>query len=212
MEDISIMIVEDQALLRQAWTALISNHSSYNVGEYAETEKAAISIATESKPDVILMDIRLKEGSGLEATKLICNQLAKTRVIILSTFDSMNYVRKAFSYGAKGFLTKNASKEELFNGINSVLEGKTFISQAIKDEHFERMSGIQPNSQTSLTNREITIAKLVAQGLTSCKIGEKLFISTRTVETHRGNILKKLAFQNSAQLSRWVFENGFSEC
>jgi DNA-binding NarL/FixJ family response regulator len=123
--------------------------------------------------------------------------------------DDISYVKKFLSLGAKGYLTKNTSKTELLEAIRAVNTGEVYIAKELKDRFFTSLLNIDnQEAKKELTLKEIEIVKLISQGLTSKEIGEKLFISPRTVETHRHNILKKLNLQNAAQLSSWANEKG----
>ncbi len=162
------------------------------------------------KPDVVLMDINLGEGSGFNATEKINDSMPKTRVIGLSLHDDITYVKKFLSIGAKGYLTKNTNKTELIDAIHNVYKGETFIGSDIKDRYFTSLLNVKPgDSKKELTMKEIEIVKLISKGFTSKEIAEQLFISHRTVETHRHNILKKLDLPNAAQLSSWAKEKGY---
>jgi len=162
------------------------------------------------KPEIVLMDINLGAGSGFDATEKINNTLPKTRVIGLSLHDDITYVKKFLSIGAKGYLTKNTSKTELIEAIHSVQRGDVFIGSDIKDRYFTSLLNVDSSeTKKELTMKEIEIVKLIAQGMSSKEIAEKLFISHRTVETHRHNILKKLELSNAAQLSSWAKDKGY---
>ena len=142
------------------------------------------------------------------ATKIL-DSLPKTRVIGLSLHDDITYVKKFLSLGAKGYLTKNTNKSELINAIHSVWKGELFIAAEIKDRYFASLLNVDESEKKELTMKEIEIVKLIAQGLTSKEIGDKLFVSHRTIETHRHNILKKLDLPNAAQLSSWAKDKGY---
>ena len=156
------------------------------------------------------MDINLGAGSGFDATEKINDSMPKTRVIGLSLHDDITYVKKFLSIGAKGYLTKNTNKTELIEAIHSVYKGETIIGSDIKDRYFTSLLNVQSgDTKKELTMKEIEIVKLISKGFTSKEIAEQLFISHRTVETHRHNILKKLDMPNAAQLSSWAKEKGY---
>ena len=156
------------------------------------------------------MDINLKGSSGFEATENIINQIPKVKVIGLSIHDDLSVVKKIFSLGATGYLTKNSSKKELIESIHRVYRGEKFICEEI-NERFSKTNKMdeKDSNKKELTTKEIEIIKYITQGLTSKEIGEMLKISNRTVDTHRHNILKKLEIPNSAQLSTWAKEKGY---
>lgn len=208
--DIKVLIVDDHLLIAQAWTSLLEGVHGIKAIGTADTADSAFEFCMEHKPDIVLMDINLNGSSGLDATVKITNNLAKTRVIGLSLHDDISYVKKFLSIGARGYLTKNTSKTELVDAIRKVYQGEIFISSEIKDRYFTSLLDVDNSeSKKELTLKEIEIVKLISSGLTSKEIGEKIFISPRTVETHRHNILKKLGIPNAAQLSSWAKDKGY---
>lgn len=207
---IKVLIVDDHKLIGQAWSSLLNDAPNIKVVGLAENEDDAYSMAHAHKPDVVLMDINLGEGSGFNVTEKINDSMPKTRVIGLSLHDDITYVKKFLSIGAKGYLTKNTNKTELIDAIHNVYKGETFIGSDIKDRYFTSLLNVKSgDTKKELTMKEIEIVKLISKGFTSKEIAEQLFISHRTVETHRHNILKKLEMPNAAQLSSWAKEKGY---
>ncbi len=207
---IKIFIVDDHQLVVEAWKALLKSTVDIEVIGSSDNEEDAVKMALDLKPDVILMDINLSVGSGFEACNQIASKLAKVKIIGLSLHDDIGYVKKLLSSGAKGYLTKNTSKTELIEAIHTVMRNEVYIAHEIKDRYFASLLNINDEtSKKELTNKEIEIVKLITQGLTSKQIGDQLFISPRTVETHRHNILKKLEIPNAAQLSTWAKTKGY---
>jgi len=208
--EIKVLIVDDHNLVAQAWASLLENAHGIKAVGIADNADDAYNFCIQHKPDVVLMDINLNGSSGLDATERITNNLAKTRVIGLSLHDDISYVKKFLSLGARGYLTKNTNKTELVEAIRKVQEGEIYIAHEIKDRYFTSLLDVNnKEGKKELTLKEIEIVKLIAKGLTSKEIGEKIFISPRTVETHRHNILKKLDIPNAAQLSSWAKEKGY---
>lgn len=205
----SVLVVDDHSLIRQGWASLLEQSTEFSVVGFAETAEEAYDASLLIKPNIILMDVRLKDSNGIDATLRITNELAKTRVIMLTSHDGIIYVKKALKNGARGYLTKDVELSELQKAINTVITGGTYICQSIKDKYFTELLDPEEDTQSSqLTSRELEIATLVAQGMRSSEIAELLFLSKRTIDTHRRNILKKLEFINSAQLSSWVIQRG----
>lgn len=208
--EIKVLIVDDHKLITEAWTSLLENAPGIKAVGTADNAQDAYDFCMQYKPDVVLMDINLKGSSGLDAAERINNNLAKTRIIGLSLHDDISYVKKFLSIGAKGYLTKNTTKAELTDAIHKVHAGEIYIALEIKDRYFASLLNIgNEESKKELTLKEIEIVKLISQGLTSKDIADKIFISPRTVETHRHNILKKLNIPNAAQLSSWAKEKGY---
>lgn len=208
MSTINILIVDDHHLIAQAWTTILETQDGFDVKATASGAKEAVELARKYRPNIILMDINLKDGDGFECTKEICNTLPNVKVIGLSIHDDTALVKKILANGANGYLTKNSSKEELIEAIKQVHGGNQYICNEIKDKYVKSMFG-GGNEEPELTNREIEIVKLIAKGFTSKDIGEQLNVSNRTVDTHRHNILKKLDLPNSAQLSIWTRDKGY---
>lgn len=209
-KNIRIFIVDDHQLIVEAWKALLNPVSDMEVIGSADNEQDAISKALDLKPDLILLDINLNSGNGFNAASEIASKLPKVKIIGLSLHDDIGYVKKLLSCGAKGYLTKNTNKTELLEAIHTVLRNEIYIAHEIKDRYFASLLNINDEtSKKELTNKEIEIVKLITQGYTSKQIADQLFISPRTVETHRHNILKKLEIPNAAQLSSWAKSKGY---
>lgn len=207
---IKVLIVDDHKLISEAWTSLLKDAPGISVIGNADNENDAFDKAVQLRPDIILMDINLGQGSGIEATIKINDVLPKTKVIGLSLHDDITYVKKFLAVGAKGYLTKNTNKSELISAIHEVNQGNLFIGKEIKDRYFTSLLNMDTaTSQKELTMKEIEIVKLIANGMTSKEIGVKLFLSPRTIEKHRHNILKKLSLPNAAQLSSWAKDKGY---
>ena len=207
---IKVLIVDDHKLISEAWTSLLKDAPGISVIGNADNENDAFDKAVQLRPDIILMDINLGQGSGIEATIKINDVLPKTKVIGLSLHDDITYVKKFLAVGAKGYLTKNTNKSELISAIHEVSQGNLFIGKEIKDRYFTSLLNMDAaTSQKELTMKEIEIVKLIANGMTSKEIGVKLFLSPRTIEKHRHNILKKLSLPNAAQLISWAKDKGY---
>ncbi len=211
-EQIRIVIVDDHNLIIEAWTALLSLEENIIVVGNASSAEEALQLCLECSPDVVLMDINLKESNGLDATEMICNRVAKVKVIGLSLHDDISIVKNLIKKGATGYLSKNSSKSELIEAINSVMSGVIYLGENIRNKLLlETLVPVnnETNTNKGLTIREIEVLVHISNGLTSKQIAENMFVSTRTIETHRYNILKKLKLQNAAQLSSWAREHGY---
>jgi DNA-binding NarL/FixJ family response regulator len=210
-ENIKILIVDDHNLIVEAWTNILNAVEGYQVCGSCDTAEEAVIQSITHRPDVVLMDINLKGGTGFEATEKIMNQLPKTKVIGLSIHDDLSIVKKIFAKGAKGYLTKNSSKKELIASIKQVSYGEIFVCDEIKERFFNSaLKGEEQTQKKDLTTKEIDIIRYISKGMTSKEIGDILEISHRTVETHRHNILKKLDIPNSALLTAWAKDKGYA--
>lgn len=207
---IKVLIVDDHRLISEAWASLLREASQIHVCGTADSEESAYDQALIHKPDIVLMDINLGAGSGFNVSQKIFDSLPKTKVIGLSLHDDITYVKKFLALGAKGYLTKNTTKSELVSAIQSVYNGEVFIASEIKDRYFTSLLNVGDTEKKELTMKEIEIVKYISQGLTSKEIADKIFVSPRTVETHRHNILKKLDLPNAAQLSSWAKDKGYA--
>ncbi len=211
-EQIKIVLVDDHKLVTEDWSALLGMEENLTIIGTANSADSALEICVERLPDIVLMDVNLHDSNGLDATEMICNRIAKIKVIGLSLHDDISIVKRLMSKGARGYLSKNSSKAELIEAINTVMNGAIYLGENVRNKLF--IETLTPKSEDQpvtkeLTIKEIEIVKSIANGLTSKQIAEKSFISVRTVETHRHNILKKLNLQNAAQLSSWAREHGY---
>jgi len=209
---VKIVLVDDHNLVAEAWSVLLNLEPNLTVLGTANNADEALNISIKVNPDIVLMDINLKDSNGIDATEMICNRLPKTKVIGLSLHDDVSIVKKLMSKGAKGYLSKNAPKEELIEAINKVMNGEIYLGSNVRNKFFTEI--LAPKNDDVIVNRDLTIKEIeivkhIANGLTSKQIAEQSFVSVRTVETHRHNILKKLDLQNAAQLSSWAREHGY---
>jgi len=208
---IKIFIIDDQQLIIDAWKNLLDNQEGFEVVQTATNEKDAIDNAIVYRPDIILLDINLKGASGVDVCEQLSNILPKTKIIGLSLHNKVAIVQKLIQKGAKGYLTKNVDKEELIDAINRVHNNETYICKEMQDKFVRQVmfKEDKEESDKELTYKEIEILQLIAKGMTSKEIAGEIFVSPRTVETHRHNILKKLDLPNSARLISWAIQNGY---
>jgi two-component system, NarL family, invasion response regulator UvrY len=206
MKKISVAIVDDHKLIRQMWaTMLASNYEIEITGESGILEEA-VEMVKDKRPDIVLLDINLVHGSGLDAVPLIRKFSPGTRIIAVSMHNEPAYVKKMMKLGAKAYVTKNSSHEEMFKAIDEVMAGRIYLCAEIKDILADKalQSEIHEPTVKDLSMREIEIIKLIKEGLSSKEISSGLEIATRTVEVHRHNILKKLKLKNTASLINFI--------
>lgn len=206
MKKISIVVVEDHKLIREMWTTLLAGKpEAVVVGESGEFNDA-IEVIRSKRPDVVLLDINLPDASGMDAVPLIRKYVPASKVIAVSMHHQPAYAKKMLQLGAKGYVTKNSSPEEMFNAIDEVMNGNTYICREIKDIISEQALNEDPGKPDirSLSLREIEIIRCIRDGLSSKEISSRLDISLRTVEVHRHNILKKLKLKNAASLVNFI--------
>ena len=183
---------------------LLSENKNIEIVGEATNGKDLISILEKTKTDIILMDIFMPEMNGVEATSIIRNRFPWMKIIILSVQTELAYVKKLFTMGVSGYITKNSPKEELFEAITTVFNGKEYLSKDIIQRKAQQVdSGA---ARKHLSKREIEIIKLIQEGLTNKEISERMFISLKTVESHRTNIFRKLRIKNVAELLKYVHD------
>ncbi len=214
-----ILIADDHDVVRSGLRALLHSFPDFTViGEAADGEQA-VRLAAERKPDVILMDISMPHLDGIEATTRIIEEQPDARVVILSVHEDEEYVRRILKAGARGYVLKNARRKEIAQAVRSALSGDRFfspgISRIIVDGYIKRSTEppsapqqTETKGDQRLTKRELEILGLIATGLTNKQIADQLFLSFRTVNTHRTNIMQKLDIHDTAGLVRHALSLG----
>ncbi len=214
-----ILIADDHDVVRSGLRALLHSFPDFAVIAEAADGEEAVQLAMERKPDVILMDISMPRLDGIEATTQIMEQQPDARVVILSVHEDEEYVRRILKAGARGYVLKNARRKEIAQAVRSALSGDRFfspgISRIIVNGYIKRSAESpsgqqQPETQGDqrLTKRELEILGLIANGLTNKQIADQLFLSFRTVNTHRTNIMQKLDIHDTAGLVRHAMSLG----
>lgn len=216
---ISVMLADDQTLIRQAVADLISQESDIDVTGHAENGRDAVDRARELRPDVVLMDIRMPIMDGIEATAAICADpaLGDTRVIVLTTFENDENVLNALRAGASGFIGKGTDPESLVAAIRTVHEGEALLSPRATKALIDRWLAPAVATKTApprsaqldeLTERELDILTRIARGRTNAEIAADLFLSPHTVKTHSHRIMTKIEAHDRAQIVVFAYENG----
>ncbi|KKK04832.1 response regulator transcription factor [Micromonospora sp. HK10] len=211
-----VLIVDDQALLRGSFRLLVDSTPDFTTVGEAGTGAEAVALTAEHRPDVVLMDVRMPEMDGIEATRRICADpaTAGTRVIILTTFDLDEYVYGALRAGASGFLLKDTPPAELLAGIRVVAAGEGLLAPSVTrrliDEFARRPEPARPLPRRldGVTEREREVLTLIGRGLSNAELAEHLRLSLPTVKTHVGRLLTKLAVRDRAQLVIVAYETG----
>jgi DNA-binding NarL/FixJ family response regulator len=206
MEKINVLIADDHKLIRETWSYILNNDSRFNVIAECGDSEQAVEVTKDKRPHIVLMDINMVPISGFEATERIRKVSPSTRVIGVSMHSQPAYAKKMLQIGARGYVTKNSSKEEMIKAILEVNEGSKYICDEIKNNISELI--LEENKDVpnvnALTEREIQIINLIKEGQSSKEIAGSLNISLKTVEVHRHNILKKLKLKNSASLVNFI--------
>jgi DNA-binding NarL/FixJ family response regulator len=206
MNKISILIADDHKLIRETWSYILNNDPRFKVVAACASGEEAVELAKEKHPGIILMDINMTPFSGLEATKQIRKIIPDSKIIGVTMHSQPAYAKKMLQIGARGYVTKNSSKEEMIKAILEVYQGNKYVCEEIRnilsDQSLEDTQD-SPSINT-LTEREMQIINLIKQGFSSKEIAGNLEISLKTVEVHRHNILKKLKLKNSASLVNFI--------
>lgn len=211
---ITVLVADDQALVRAGFVALIDAQPDMAAVGEAETGSAAVQLAHDVTPDVVLMDIRMPGLDGLAATRAIVSDPAMeaVRVVVLTTFELDEYVFEALRSGASGFLVKHTEPAELVRAIRVVAAGEALLSPSVTrtlvTEFAVRAKAPAGAALTELTSREREVMTLVAEGLTNAEIGDRLFMSPATARTHVSRILTKLGARDRTQLVVRAYESG----
>ncbi|NRA84593.1 MAG: response regulator transcription factor [Gammaproteobacteria bacterium] len=204
---IKLMLADDHALVQEGLASILQLDPELEVIATVSDGQQALDKLAQCEPDILVMDIRMPNLHGIDATRLVTQQYPNVKVLILSMHENSNYIVNALKAGAKGYLLKTSSTIELINAIKTVNAGQRYVSQELS---FNILNDIVPDSQVSeISNRERQVLVCVAQGLMNKEIANQLHISVRTVEVHRLNLKKKLKIDNSAGLVRYALDQGF---
>lgn len=210
-----VLVVDDQALVRRGFALVLEHESDIQVVAEAATGQEAIAAAATHQPDIVLMDIRMPEMDGLEATARILEKAhAETRVIILTTFDPDEYVYRALRAGASGFVLKDIPPETLVEAVRIVADGGAMIAPTITRRLIRQFADSMGTRQelaarlTRLTSREQDVLKVLAAGLNNIEIADTLHIGAATVKTHISSLLSKLGLRDRAQAVVFAYECG----
>ena len=208
-----ILIVEDRTIVREGLRLLVTSDERYSIAGEAEDGHAAIKVARELQPDLILMDLSMPRMNGMDAIREIKKDCPAIKILVLTVHDTDEFIIASLEAGADGYILKDANKSELMMAIKSLLEGKPFLSPGISEKiisgYLSKQRPQKPKtSLQGLTHREREILKLIAEGYKNKSIAELLCISANTVEKHRENILYKLGMHNASGLTAFAIENG----
>jgi len=213
----SVVLADDHALMRHALKSILDRSNAFNVVAEAENAEKALELVQLHKPQFLVLDLGLPGRSGLEVIYELSQKQSKTTVIVVSMYEEETTIRQAISAGARGYLPKNSPPELLLSALKTVAQGKIFVPEHYNHILEELESMVQADGKVStrkaldplskLSKREREIFYLLADGSPNRVIAKKLFISPRTVETHRARIIKKLGFDSTADLIRYAIRN-----
>lgn len=200
-----VLIVEDQRIVREGIVALLEDEEQIEIVGEAANGREAIALYAALHPDVVLMDLQMPEVDGPEATRQICAADPQARVLVLTTYATDEFIFTALKAGACGYLLKDTSADQLVAAIRAVQRGETQLSPQIATR---LVHGVTQGRPETLSNREIEVLQLVAQGQNNSMIAEALIITPRTVKAHMQNILAKLGASNRAEAVRLALQQG----
>lgn len=210
MKGVKIVLVDDHALFRNGLKGLISMREGYEVVAEAGDGGEFLDMLPTLKADVVFMDISMPNVGGEEATRKALSLCPDLKIVTLSMFGEESYYTRMVEAGAKGFLLKDSSIEEVFDAIDTVVAGGDYFSQRLLSSMSNRLRGTELSSG-ELSSREIEILLAICRGLSNQEIAEELFISKRTVDAHRANILEKTGCKNTASLVVYAIRNQLVE-
>ncbi len=215
---IRVLLADDHPLVLEGISSRLGTEAHLDVVGLAHNGQEALQLAERLQPDVVMMDVSMPVMSGLEATKAFQERFPAVRVLILSMHDNREYILQLIRSGASGYILKDVSSDELIKAIETVYQGGTYFSASASQSLFSLEAAAAPSAPPpladdvqSLTPREETVLRLLAEGGSNKDIARQLDISVRTVETHRQNIKTKLNIQTAAGLTRFAIEQGLVE-
>jgi DNA-binding NarL/FixJ family response regulator len=212
---ISVLVADDQSMVRAGFRMLLAEEPGIDVVAEATNGREAVEKAARFQPTVVLMDIRMPELDGLEATRRILAADAGARILILTTFDLDEYVYEALSAGASGFVLKDDPPEQLIDAIHTVAAGNALLSPSVTKRVIRQFTRLPrpapPDGLDELTAREAEVFRLIVAGLSNGEIAQQLFISETTVKTHVTHVLQKLGLRDRVQAVVLAYQTGLFE-
>lgn len=205
---IRVVIGEDHAIVIDGLCSILEKDPEIEVVGTAMNGRGVLNLLEKYEVDIAILDVKMPEMNGIEATIEIRRRFPNVKVLILTMFNNHKFIVRLVEAGARGYILKNRGKEELLKAVHKIQAGKRHFGEEITDIVMDSLES-KKSSGVVLTEREIDVLKLIAQGLKSKEISEKLFISPATVETHRAHLLTKLDIPSSLGLVRYAIENGY---
>ncbi|MCA6078806.1 response regulator [Fulvivirga sedimenti] len=203
-----IIIADDHQVVIDGLKSIFHNEDDIEVIDECHNGKELLAKLEEMEPDMVLLDINMPEMNGIEASRAIRQKFPAVKILILSMYDTPEFIRNVINAGASGYVLKNADKKTLLGAIRTVASGEEFFSSEVVHNVMHSFKGQVSHQAVEITEREKDVLRLIAEGLTTNEIAEKLFISVHTVNTHRKNLLSKLDIKNTASLVRYALDQG----
>jgi len=215
LKDTRILLADDHQIVRDGVRSLIEALDGYTVVGEASNGRTAVSLVSELRPDVVVMDVGMPDLNGIDAAKQICDAEPTTKIVALSMLSDGRFVRRMFQAGASAYLLKECAFDELKLAIDTVLRGKTYVSpgvgQVVVEQYVQDGRSGSSEAFASLTPREREVLQLLAEGGTTKEIAADLFVSVKTIETHRQHIMQKLGTRSIAELTKFAIREGLTQ-
>ncbi|KAJ52394.1 DNA-binding NarL/FixJ family response regulator [Clostridium tetanomorphum] len=218
MDKINVMLVDDEKLIRSGMSMILNTFEDIQIISTASNGEEALLECRKNEPDVILMDIRMPKCDGVLGTKLIKKEFENVKILILTTFNDMEYIHEALKYGASGYLLKDSDYDLIYEGIKGCFKGNVVIHPEVASKiineniNYNKKSNLKDiKLNYDLNDKEMNIIKEVANGLSNKEIGEKLFLSEGTIKNNISSILNKLSLRDRTQLTIFAFKNNIAE-
>ncbi len=208
--DIKVLLADDHKILRDGLKNVIEKVASLQVVAEASDGREAVKLCSEIKPDVVVMDVSMPGLNGVEATQQIVRENPNIKVIALSMHSNKRFITGMFKAGAFGYLLKDSDSDELITAIKTVARNQKYVSQKISSIILSEFMSTIPEEETELSSREKEILQLIAEGKSSKEIGDILFLSSKTVDTHRKNIMDKLELRTIPELTKYAIKSGLT--
>ncbi|WLR53947.1 response regulator transcription factor [Mesobacillus subterraneus] len=208
MDKIRVVVVDDHDMVRKGIISYLETEPAIEIVGEADGGKKAVSLVKDTKPEVVLMDLLMENGSGIEATREILSFYPECKIIIITSFYDDEQVFPAIEAGAFSYMLKTASASEVIKAIEKASRGETVIEPKVADRMMKRLRPQERKPHDELTEREIEVLKCIGEGMTNQQISEELFIGVKTVKTHVSNILGKLGLSDRTQAAVYANRNG----
>jgi DNA-binding NarL/FixJ family response regulator len=211
---VKIAIADDHHLIKDGLRKVIDDLESFDMVGTAASGSELLSLVEETRPDVVIVDIRMPEMNGLDATRIIHERYPGTKILILSMYAERQYVVESFKAGASGYLLKESPSGDIVEAIQTVMDGGMYtsprVTEIMQEAYVRNLKGEETAPAAALTNRERQILTLLTEGMSTKKIASTLFISVSTVEVHRKNIMDKLQIRNLVDLTKFAIREGMA--